>query len=236
MRTLLALTALVASAVFGAPVPDDDTSRVADIRDDTGTTTHVSGLHYCYEEPEGGEVYINKYDNFFVQRGEAVIQVYFENMDAISFDSPVKEKAGRRWREATVRTRSGKHVEVDLICHPGCFIKGNVDLGEFHLDLEKVKEMVFDRKTAQKPRGFETRLISRAETPEGTMAVLLFADGSLKIEGRDGEATLDTLKKDLSQSGYTVFIRAEAQVPYSVLRKSLEILRDAGAKSILLGP
>ncbi len=236
MRVLFALLTLIAPGLLLSSAPDKSLTRIADVKDRSGTVTRVSGLHYCFEESEGEEVYINKYDNFFVRRGDAVIQVYFESLNAIIFTDTVEQKEGKGLRKAVFHTASGKQVEADVICHPGCFISGHVDLGDFRLDLERVKEMHFVRDKADAPAGFEIRLYPGAETPGGVLPVMLFMDGTFRIEGKDGSPTVGALKKALSKNNYQAFIRAEAQVPYRSLRSAFKLLQEAGARSILLGP
>ena len=66
-------------------------SQNVEIMDRSDVVTSVSELKYCYEEKEGSEIYINKYDNFFVRKGEAVIRVDFKNIQSVIFDGPMME-------------------------------------------------------------------------------------------------------------------------------------------------
>jgi hypothetical protein len=236
MNLLFILAILLTSNPLPPPQTVDDPARIADVMDTSETASRVSGLHYCYEESEGNELYINKYDWFFVQRGEAVITVAFEDLARITFEKGIKEEKGRSFREAVILMRSGKTVNALILCHPGSFIKGRVDLGEFRLDMEKIDTMNFLHGIAPKPAGFLTRVFPKAETPGGALPLTLTAAGDLKIEGRVVKPQTEALKKELSQARYTVFLRAEPHLPYSVLVKHLKRLQEAGVQSVFLGP
>lgn len=237
MKVLVGLIPAFALAMLSGGAPqDDDSYRVADITDSSGVTTHVAGLHYCFEEEEGSEVYINKYDQFFVQRGEALIDVLFKNVARIVFMGGMEEKGGRSMRKARILTRSGNEVDAHVVGHPGCFIKGRVDLGEFRVDLDKIEKMEFLRGDAPLAPGFETRLAPEAEAPEEALSLMLEADGTLRAAGQKEEPDAGALKKSLSRSACTVYLKTEADVPYAVFRSTLKMLREAGARCIYLGP
>lgn len=233
MKSLFALALLIAPAFF-APFEDEgEPWMVADVKDYTGTVTRVSGLNYCYEEPEGDKVYINKHDNFFVQRGEAVIKVNFTNIASVTFQKGVIEDSERCVRKAVIRTRSGKQYDTTIICHPNCFLQGDVELGEFRLDFERVETMIFPGESNSKPAGFEARLSIDEKTSEGMLSVMLLADGAIRIEGNMSISSRDHLAGRIKEMGYTVFVKADRDLRYPVLMGQLKRLEDAGARTVV---
>jgi len=138
-----ALLAMTMGLLLAAPATPDDEGLGADVTDTQGVATHVRGLHYCYEEESGEEVYITKYDNLFVQRGDAVISVRLDSLTSLEFTGKMREEKGKRLLEARIRTRSKVETTAFVICHSGGFIKADVDLGEFELPLEGVKKIIF---------------------------------------------------------------------------------------------
>lgn len=230
------IPALFCLVVSSPARPDEDRSRVAEVTDTTGTVTRVEGLHYCYEEKEGDALYLNRFDSFFVVQGEAVIEASFRNLAELRFTGPAEERGAYRVRPAKARLRSGKEVEVRVRCRPGSFLKGELELGEFRLDMEKAARVVFLHGEGPAEPGFQVILFPRAEAP-GDAAVLLFlADESIRVEGSEKPAAKEDLEEALSRTGGRVFVKAEARIPYAIFRKELYRLMRAGARTVLLGP
>jgi hypothetical protein len=236
MKPIHASILLVCAVLFAGPAPTDDPSRVADIADPSGTVTRVTGLHYCYEEEEGDELFINKFDNFFIRRGEAVIQADFQNLARVEFLEKAEDRADKHTRKARILTRAGNEVEGEILCHGNAYIKGNVALGEFRLDMDKIQFMEFALGADAEPRGFETHLFPKAESPGGALPLILAADGSLTREGDEEPLDADSLKKALAPFKHKVFLRVDPRLPYATLRQHLHQLQEAGARCILLGP
>ncbi len=237
MKAFLELSAALTIVLIpAASALDSDRHRVADIMDTNGTITHVTGLHYCYDDKEGEDVFVNKFDMLYVQRGEAVIKVLFENISRIEFEGAVVEKDGKLLRKAEILTRAGKRVEAFVLCHKQCYINGKVELGEFDIDLEKISWMKFSGKEAELGAFFEASLFPRAETPGGTIPLVVSEDGTVTIDGSNEETKGKTLKELLSGSGKAVFLKVEPLVPYAVFRRAVKNIRAAGAGRIILGP
>ncbi|MFH2002671.1 MAG: hypothetical protein ABIK28_23575 [Planctomycetota bacterium] len=241
IATFFILTVLIsASPLLG------DSERVADITDSSGTVTHVSGLHYCYEEMEGDDLYVNKFDEFFVQRGEAIIRVLFEDLASVKFKGKIEEKEGKRIRKALIVTRSGKEVEAYIQCHDQCFIKGNVDLGEFRLDLSKVEKLDFLKGAEAADIGLQVLAAGEAP-PAGIICLSLQSDGTIIMNGLPNndkpvpielEALVPTIKNNtdiLSAFKHGVFLTTQENVPCSKLLDTLKKIRKAGVRHILIG-
>jgi len=226
---------LVSILMSMAPLKaSDHDSRIADITDRSGTVTHVTGLHYCYEEEENGELYINKYDEFYVKRGDAIIKAPFENLAYLEFQGKVKTEGDFIVRDAFIITRAGKELNVMIVRHKGSFIKGNVELGEFNIDLDKIVKMDFSGGKNNKPQ-FATRIIPKGETPAHAFALLVNQDGTMVVEGAKEAPKGKDLKEAIKGKGYVVFMRCKGLAPHTALLKALITVQKAGAKMVLLG-
>ena len=231
--------ALAAGLLFPLSPPcsaDEGSGPAAEVTDASGTVTRVEGLHYCYEEEEDGALYRSRFDCFFVRKGDAVIEASFRNLQAVTFTGPARAAGTDTVRPARVRLSSGKEVEVQVRVHPGSFLAGRLELGEFRLDMDKVKRVVFPAGGGPSEPGFRVILFPRAEAPGGAAVVTFPADGTLRLEGPGKTASDRELKEGIARSRGRVFVKAEARVPYAVFRKQLERLRRAGARTVLLGP
>ncbi|MHC4945896.1 MAG: hypothetical protein ACYTG7_23020 [Planctomycetota bacterium] len=217
-----------------AALADEDPFRAADVTDTSGTLTHVLGLHYCYEEQEGDSIYINKYDEFFVQRGEAIIRVMFKDLTRVKFLGAVEEKGDKRVRKARILTRAGNEVEAEILCHPGSFIKGRMALGEFSLDMDKINEMVFPSEVPEPEKGLEIILLKEDRAPEKAVRLALSKDGILGMDGRDRMPDDEKLGAEISSNGCNVVLEVAAQVPYNVLAQKLRGLENLGARRVYL--
>ena len=233
---LAALAGVLLSALAPFCFADQGRTVVAEVTDGSGTVTRVEGLHYCYEEEEGDALYRSRFDCFFVRQGEAVIEASFQNLAAVTFTGPVRKEGADTVRPARARLRSGKEVEVQVRVRGGSFLEGRLALGDFRLDMDKVKQVVFLHVEEPAGPGFQVILFPRAEVPGGAAGVIFFADESIKTEGSEKAATDKDLKEALSRAEGRVFVKAEARIPYAIFRKQLERLRKAGARTVLLGP
>lgn len=234
MKTLIIVTALLALNPLPILLADEDPFRVADLTDCTGTVTRVAGLHYCYEEAEGDAVYINKYDEFFVQRGEAVIRVLFKDLLRVEFLGDSETSGDRNLRKARFYTRSGKEVEAQVLCHPGCFIKGRMDLGEFTLELDKVDKLVFPEAPFVENTKMEILLAARGSLPAEAARIEL-SDSGLELQAADGQA-LDgnELKNEIAAADHVVVLSVQEKVSSVVLIENLSVLEKAGARTLYL--
>jgi len=235
MRPQFLIIAVLFSLMTLCAYAGDHESRVADITDQTGTTTHVTGLHYCYEELDNGELYLTKYDEFFVKRGDAVIKVHFNFLSYLEFTGEQKKSGDSILRSAKILTRAGKEVFAEILCHKGAFIKGKVELGEFTIQMDKIKKMDFSSKSAPDPE-FSVKIFPKGETPGNVLALILTKDGKLTLAGETKEISKKDLKVAIKSKAYSVFIRSEANTPYSTLVKKLNLIHLAGARRVLLGP
>jgi len=231
MKLLLCGAVLLVSSVFVAGAMTDDEGRRADILDSKGVTTFVRGLHYCHEEEVEGEVYITKYDNFFVRRGEAVISVRLDSLAEVEFTGEIEEAGAERLFEARIKTRRGSETVASIVCHRGGFIKGNVELGELQLPLERVRKMTFT------PGGSGTwsglRCLFPEEkaggVPEGSVALALDGGGRLLRDGVE----LDGFADD---APVRVFLDVSADAACRDLRQSLKWLAERGVSEVVLSP
>lgn len=235
MRPQFFRSALVFFLMCFCALAGDHESRVADIMDQRGTLTYVTGLHYCYEEMDNGELYLTKYDEFFVKRGDAIIKVHFDSLSHLEFTGEQKKSGDSVLRSAKILTRTGKEVFAEILCHKGSFIKGKVDLGEFTIQMDKIKKMDFSSKGNPDPE-FIVKIFPRGETPGNVLALILNKDGKLTLQGETKEIPKEALKAAIKSKAYTVFIRSEADTPYAVLVKKLHLIHQAGARRVLLGP
>lgn len=215
--------------------PEDSGSFAVRVRDASGMETQVSGFRYCHEEEEGGELYLTRYEEFFIQRGEAIIKAGFDSLASVEFTGEAEVKGGKGLREALILTRSGKEVRAKVICHQGACIKGQVDLGEFSLPMEKVKKIYFSEEGKRAPE-LVTRIFLKGETPGHALPLILTRDGSLFMDGGKTEAKGEALIKAVREKKNTVFLRAEKETPYAVFVKKLLVIQQAGARYIFLGP
>ena len=190
----------------------------AEIKDASGTVARVDSINYCYEEQEGSEVYINKFDHFFVCKGEAVIRVDFDSVRSIAFEGELKDGG----RKAVIRMRSGKVYEEEVLCHEHGFLLAEMELGEYRLDMASVGEVVFLE--GEDAASFEGRF----EAAETALEVRLLPDGTL---GHDGE-----LKRLIRERNQTVLLKAAGKLDYSVLVGQLRALHQAGARVLLFVP
>ena len=194
MRALLFGLPLLLSGVFIAQAMQDDEGRRADITDKKGVETFVGGLPSCYEETEDGGIFINKFDNFFVRRGDAVISVRLDSLAEVVFTGKVEETAAERLFEARIKTRAGSETVASIVCHEGGFIKGRVDLGEFQLPLESVKKLSFTG------GGGSQWPAVRCFFPDGSAGGPSIDTVRLNL-GRDGKMTLTDTGRDLVSFG-----------------------------------
>lgn len=201
-------------------------SQGVEIKDVSEVTTRVSDLKYCYEEQEGTDVFVTRLDSFLVRKGEAVIRVDFTKLSSVSFMSEMADKDGVRVRKASIRMRTGKTFEEEILCHPTCFLSGDLDLGTYRLDMAKVKEMVFDLN--ETPATFKGCLVSKGTPNEAALSVLLRADGTIDFS-RDSTQ----LERLIATHDFTVSLKAEEDLRYSTFIFQLKRLQEAGARSFL---
>jgi hypothetical protein len=231
--TCLALLWLIACPVALA---DEDPFRAADITDTSGTRTHVLGLHYCHEETEGDSLYINKYDEFFVQRGEALIRVLFKDLSRVVFTGPMEERGDKRVRKARIFTRSGNEVEAEILCHSGSFIQGRTPLGQFSLDMDKIREMVFPTDVSEGKKSLALHLLDSREPPEKALRLALSEAGILGLAEEAGALEGKNLEKQISSRRGIVILEIAEALPYRILAEKLREVDELGARHLYLAP
>jgi len=227
---------VIASVLFFIVGPGtfaaDDRGRRADIVDSTGTRTFVTGLHYCYEEEVGEDLFVNKYDDLFVRRGAATIRVRLDSLAQIDFTGKKEQEGDLSLFEARIRTRTGSESVASVVCHPGGFIKGNIDLGEFQLPLDKVKTMVFPTGTEAARRTVRCVVCDDADqVPEGAIAIALDRSGKLTLRQGAGSKPLDASTELKSKR---IVLDVDESVTYPVLRRTLGALAQAGVAEVVL--
>jgi hypothetical protein len=223
---------LLLSGLIAGAVMTDDEGRRADILDAKGVTTFVRGLHYCCEEDVEGEVYISKYDNFFVRRGEAEISVRLDSLAEVEFTGKVEEAGAERLYEARIKTRRGSETVAFIVCHSGGFIKGRVELGEYRLSLDRVRKMTFTAGEGGAWSGvrclFPEEDAGHGDT-EGAVVLVLNESGLLLRDGVEFEDFDD-------EAPPRVFLKVSDGSSCSSLKRSLERLAECGVSEVVFSP
>lgn len=212
-----------------------DTCGNVEITDSTGTTTGLSDLRYCFEETEGDEVYINKFEEFFVRRGAAVIRVKFSDLKCVVFKGPSStsndpESRGRVQRKACFIMKSGKEVDASLLCHDGCFLQGNHDLGELTVAIDDVKKIDFATQGQKAIPSLKIKFFTKDQKPPPQVVTLCCdADGALRFLDGDETITKAMLEKALARMKGCVVLETREEILSSALKKALKTLQDTGA-------
>jgi hypothetical protein len=216
------------------PAAGDDSGRAAVVIDGHGVSTHVTGLHYCYEEDDGGEVYINKYDEFLVRRGRALIRARLDSLARIEFTGEIEEKDGERLLKARITARGSEETEASILCHEGGFLKGNVALGEFRLPMVDVRTMIFERSAAAAAPGMRCTFPQdgRADPEEKAAVLVLDGDGKLGLRTAEGIRPLPGAA-DLPDR---LYLAVGPQASGSALRDALSRLAQAGVREAVILP
>ncbi len=198
--------------------------------------THVTGLHYCYEEEVGEDLFLNKYDDFFVRRGEAVIRVRLDSLSRVEFTGEKREKRDETLLEARIRTDRGSAATAWIVCHRGGFLKGDLDLGEFRLGLKDVKTMVFPAGERMARSAFRCRLPDDKEEgkrPSGAVNLVLGQDGVLRKGGRDSR---DAVEDFSGPPAKNVYLEIAPEVPFRKARGVLKKLAQWGVGEVVIAP
>lgn len=233
MKRRFWIAAVLFPGLLGAFGFSDDQGRRAFVEDANGVTNYVTGLHYCYEEEDDGELFLNKYDDIFVRRGKAMIRVRFDSLTELEFLGKVRQDGRERLMEARLRTKDGSEAVAEVVCHQGGFIKGNVDLGELNIALGDIRKMVFNKGPDSPHCALLCHLAGKgAKAPAGAVTLSVEEDGKLQDSGGSEMSVADLKRK----RGSVFFLEAAADLRYETMRAVLERIEKSGAREVVLAP
>jgi len=229
---ILALAVL--APLIGASRPTGDDRPSAHVVDSKGVSTFVTGLQYCFEEEEEGELYETKHDDLFVRRGDALIRVGLDSVVRVNFTGRIERDGEERLFEARITTRRGGEVTADLLCHRSGFIKGCAELGEFRIDLERIASLTFDGDHQLAPPSVRCILPDAQDSTPSPAPSRIRLDADGRILGLEGE-TEGAGSGAERAAPRRVLLDVDGGVSYAMLRSALRRLADRGIEEVVLG-
>ncbi len=231
MNKKLWIVMILFPVLLGAFVLSDDQGRRAFIEDENGVTFFATGLHYCFKEEEGEDLFLNKYDDLFVRRGKAEIRVRLDSLAELEFLGKTRQDGAVKLLEARLVTKDGREAKGEVVCHQGGFITGQVDLGDMTIELGDIRKMVFN-KGPDTPHSALLCHLAGKDAPLPARAVKLdVGEAGKLIDERGSEVGLADLK---AMRGSIFVLRAASGLRYETMRSVLELIEKSGAREIIL--